>query len=127
EWERGLPVGEATPVAQLRLLVAPPFAGSAECDPGRSPCIFVSGTPEGGSTVPLQSTVNVSGNHPPVARDDAAVTGNPAHPIEIEVVANDTDADTGQALYPSIVTQPVHGTAEVVLPQFGQARHVRYS
>jgi VCBS repeat-containing protein len=60
------------------------------------------------ATVSINVTAN---NHPPVARNDSAVTPEDT-PIAVAVLANDTDPD-GDTLTVSAVTQPAHGTAAI--------------
>ena len=59
-------------------------------------------------------TVNVvAGNENPVAVADAATTDQNS-PVVIDVLANDTDADTGDTLTITAVNTPANGTAAVV-------------
>jgi hypothetical protein len=57
-------------------------------------------------------------NDPPVAVDDPGEGNDPVStdedsPVVIDVLANDSDNDTGDTLTPQIVTMPAHGTATV--------------
>ena len=59
-------------------------------------------------------TITVVGNAPPVANDDIATTPEDT-PVDVDVVANDTDAD-GDTLALTAVTQPIpaNGTVTIV-------------
>jgi hypothetical protein len=55
-----------------------------------------------------------SGNAAPMAEDDTAnTTEDPAAPIEIAVLSNDTDPDVTDSLSVSSVTQPTNGTVTI--------------
>jgi len=56
------------------------------------------------------AAAGVPANNPPVAQDDAAST-NEDTAVTVNVLANDTDADAGDTLAVSNLTQPSHGTA----------------
>jgi VCBS repeat-containing protein len=60
------------------------------------------------ATVSITVTAN---NHPPVARNDSAVTREDT-PVAVAVLANDSDPD-GDTLTVSAVTRPAHGTAVI--------------
>jgi hypothetical protein len=65
----------------------------------------------GGTSV---GTVNVNviaaGNIPPTANDDPDATTNEGVPVDIDVLANDTDPDVGDTLSVTAVTQGANGS-----------------
>lgn len=68
--------------------------------------------PNGAESRPATVTVTVA-NADPVANDDTASTDTD-QPVDIRVLANDSDANipgTGQRLLPTVVDQPTNGTA----------------
>src|SRR5205814_9656720 len=69
-------------------------------------------------------TVN-SVNDAPIANNDAATTSENS-PVNINVLANDTDPDTGDTLSVSSVTQGANGTV-VIIPAGPDAGKVSYT
>jgi uncharacterized repeat protein (TIGR01451 family) len=69
--------------------------------------------PSGGISAPATVTVTVD-NAPPVAVADGPFSIDPDTFRDLDVVANDTDPNTGQTLVVTVHTQPAHGTATVV-------------
>ena len=101
--------------------VGTPSHGSASVEPGSEilyapttgytgPDSFTYEVTDGVDTDTGTVTVSVGAvNHPPVANNDPASTSE-AWPVVVDVLANDTDADSN-ALELSSVTQPAHGSA----------------
>ena len=58
-------------------------------------------------------TIDVPPNHAPVAGDDAATTPS-GNAVDINVLANDTDADAGNVLSVASFTQPANGSVTSV-------------
>jgi hypothetical protein len=115
DWPTPLLAGETTGTVTFQSMAQPPYGGTAVCDPGRSPCLFLRGSLTGVATGVAFTAVVVGDNHPPVAVADSTVVPLPAGPIQIDVLQNDTDQDqpSGDILAVSIVDPPVHGTAAV--------------
>ena len=65
-----------------------------------------------GNTATGTVTVTVADAAPVAADDAAAVLAG--RPVDVDVLANDTDANSGQTLTVTAVSTPAHGTAAVV-------------
>ncbi|MDP6664365.1 MAG: hypothetical protein FI707_17505 [SAR202 cluster bacterium] len=61
---------------------------------------------------PDAASADHNGNHAPVAEDDNATTGEDT-PVEIDVIANDTDDDVGDTLWVTNASSTVDGTVTI--------------
>ncbi|MDC0712099.1 Ig-like domain-containing protein [Stigmatella sp. ncwal1] len=68
----------------------------------------------GTDTATVTVTVAPPANNPPVANDDTVTVGVNSGATVVNVLANDTDPDTGTVLTVTAVTQPAHGTVTLV-------------
>ncbi len=82
-------------------------------DPGVAPTDDFSYTLNGGSSATVAVTVTCA-NDDPVANFDARTVGEDSGATSLDVLTNDTDADAGDAIEVTAVTQPVNGTVSVV-------------
>ncbi len=82
-------------------------------DPGAAPTDDFSYTLNGGSSATVAVTVTCA-NDDPVANFDARTVGEDSGATSLDVLTNDTDADAGDAIEVTAVTQPVNGTVSVV-------------
>ena len=73
DWLTTLPAGQTSDTAAFAAYAQPPYGGTAECDPGRSPCTFLRASLAGVTTGFATTAIVVGGNHPPIAVDDTTV------------------------------------------------------
>lgn len=111
-------------VCTVTLAVGPPVSGDITYTPGGSsppvnPFVYVvecsyagDANHNGVTAVPTTLTILPSTNSPPVAIDDAATTSG-TNPVNIPVLANDTDLNETDVLTVASVTQPAGGTVVI--------------
>ncbi len=99
----GLTIGDLTTGAGSVSIAFTPSGGGAAS-------FTVSSTDAAGATATRDYTINF--NQPPVAVDDAAYVKKDA-PVDIDVLANDSDPDL-DALKVTAVTQGAHGTVTII-------------
>ncbi|WP_148273220.1 Ig-like domain-containing protein [Stigmatella aurantiaca] len=104
-----LGAGAAPPITVQ--VTAPASAGSITATAAVSAS---TADPVSANNTASQSTTVTAANNPPVANDDSVTVGVNSGATVVNVLANDTDADSGTVLSVTAVTQPAHGTVSLV-------------
>ena len=96
--------------ARFTIAVAPPYGNAAECDPERSPCVFLRANLGAYDADSVYSAVTVNGEVPPTAVDDAVVMAAVPVPSHFNILRNDM-ASPSFAF--ALIEAPQHGTLAI--------------
>ncbi len=110
EWPGTLQPGQSTGRARFTIAVAPPYGNAAECDPERSPCVFLRANLGAYDADSVYSAVTVNGEVPPTAVDDAVVMAAVPVPSHFNILRNDIASPSFTF---ALIEAPQHGTLAI--------------